>query len=393
MKSKKIHLLYILVIAALVAVIASISNIKISLGNDKDVIYVKESESSKTYSNHHAKTLARMESMIGEKVVHADSSELLGFMTAYTEQGIYYVREDGKFYIEGDIYSLESKQNITDTHRATKVFWQNTPTVTIPALIKPQNSVQTPKKKVSLPPTDLSNSSASTLFEHEISSIKKYVPNKAPVSHKKPLRTINQTPNMPITDTSKLCYTDLFGFSQPKVGYDKGCNKLPKEEREKQTRLIMNKLPESFFITYKAKEEKSKIYVFTDYTCHYCNKLHKNIKLLNEKGISVYYLMYPRAIGNQTGNKEKAQLVVDNMTYAWCSDNQQESLDTLYRTKQLAPVQCKKNAKKLDNPIRQHYILADMFDIIATPLIINEQGKFTYGFKSVNKTLKALNLL
>ena len=42
-------------------------------------------------------------------------------------------------------------------------------------------------------------------------------------------------------------------------------------------------------------EQKGLINVFTDIDCGYCQKLHQEIPRLNELGISVRYLAYPRA--------------------------------------------------------------------------------------------------
>lgn len=47
-------------------------------------------------------------------------------------------------------------------------------------------------------------------------------------------------------------------------------------------------------IIYKSPHEKYIITVFTDLTCPYCLKLHNENNELNNKGITVRYLAFPR---------------------------------------------------------------------------------------------------
>ena len=66
-------------------------------------------------------------------------------------------------------------------------------------------------------------------------------------------------------------------------------------------------------ITFKAKEEKHVITVFTDITCGYCRKLHNEIGELNDSGITVRYLAFPRS-GLNSENYE-------DMVSVWCASN------------------------------------------------------------------------
>ena len=56
---------------------------------------------------------------------------------------------------------------------------------------------------------------------------------------------------------------------------------------------------------------KASIYVFTDVDCGYCQMLHKNVGKMNELGIEVRYLGYPRA-GLNTASFNK-------LASAWCA--------------------------------------------------------------------------
>ena len=75
----------------------------------------------------------------------------------------------------------------------------------------------------------------------------------------------------------------------------------------------MAKVPESSMILYPAKgEQKHVVTVFSDIDCPYCHKLHKEIPAMNEAGITVRYMAYPRS-GVDTPSYFKA-------VSAWCAD-------------------------------------------------------------------------
>ena len=63
---------------------------------------------------------------------------------------------------------------------------------------------------------------------------------------------------------------------------------------------------EDAMIIFPAKDEKHVITVFTDITCGYCRKMHKQMSEYNDKGITVRYMAYPRSgIKNQFGELSK----------------------------------------------------------------------------------------
>ena len=77
--------------------------------------------------------------------------------------------------------------------------------------------------------------------------------------------------------------------------------------------LADRKLGKQEVITYKAKDEKHSVYVFTDITCGYCKKLHDQMGGYNELGITVNYIAYPRNGIGTTASKK--------METVWCEDD------------------------------------------------------------------------
>lgn len=118
-------------------------------------------------------------------------------------------------------------------------------------------------------------------------------------------------------------------------------------------------------VTFKAKDEKHKITVFTDIDCPYCAKLHREVPALNEKGITVEYLMFPRA-GLGTPSFAKAE----NM---WCADDNLQAMTDAKERKPIAD-------KKCENPIKAQYELGQELGVTGTPALITSTGRLIPGY-------------
>ena len=191
---------------------------------------------------------------------------------------------------------------------------------------------------------------------------------------------------------NQSCYVTVGNYSQPKFAFDKDCTPLSKKLTEKKTSLTLTKLPDNFTANFKAENETDVIYVFTDYTCPYCRKLHANIAKFNAEGITVKYIQFPRALDYGERYAEKAKEVVAQMSNAWCAPNQAEAFHDLYTKKTVPEYTCDRDSGRIPPPMREHYTLAHMIDIQHTPAIVSASGKLEYGFSSVARTLNSLGL-
>ncbi|MCP4335938.1 MAG: thioredoxin fold domain-containing protein, partial [Gammaproteobacteria bacterium] len=71
-------------------------------------------------------------------------------------------------------------------------------------------------------------------------------------------------------------------------------------------------------IVYPAvDQELAVLNVFTDTSCGYCQKLHKEVKYLQQAGISVHYYPYPRG-----GNRGPGY---SDLRKVWCADHPREA--------------------------------------------------------------------
>ena len=65
--------------------------------------------------------------------------------------------------------------------------------------------------------------------------------------------------------------------------------------------------------------EKAKLTVFTDTSCPYCQKLHEEVNYLQDAGITVRYLPYPRG-----GARGPGYLALKRV---WCAEDKREAMD------------------------------------------------------------------
>ena len=147
----------------------------------------------------------------------------------------------------------------------------------------------------------------------------------------------------------------------------------------RDSKIRINKILEinpSEFITFKPKEKKTDIYVFTDVDCGYCRKLHSEITSYLENGIQVNYLAFPRE-GLESETYQK-------MNNAWCSKDPRASLTNLKLGKTIKSDDC---TKKI---VSRHYNLAKEFNAQGTPTIILENGFLLAGYYSAEEILKFL---
>jgi thiol:disulfide interchange protein DsbC len=130
-------------------------------------------------------------------------------------------------------------------------------------------------------------------------------------------------------------------------------------------------------IEYPAKgESKHTITVFTDVDCPYCKKFHKDVPELNENGITVRYLAYPRS-GLNTPSYTK-------MVSIWCADDPAKALDTSKTTGELPA------SKTCENPVKQHMAEAQNFGISGTPTLIFDDGQMVPGYVPAKELIQAL---
>ncbi|MBT1443552.1 bifunctional protein-disulfide isomerase/oxidoreductase DsbC [Shewanella sp. JM162201] len=140
-------------------------------------------------------------------------------------------------------------------------------------------------------------------------------------------------------------------------------------------RLEMLKGFEDKMLVYKAKDEKHVVTVFTDITCGYCRKLHREMADYNKLGITVRYLAFPRQ-GVPSPN-------ADEMEAVWCAKDPRKAMDDAKAGKAITAAKC-------DADIAGQYNLGGSFGINGTPAIILEDGSLIPGYQPANELFEVL---
>lgn len=148
------------------------------------------------------------------------------------------------------------------------------------------------------------------------------------------------------------------------------------DQRQKQLRLnMLAGVPDSQMIEYGPSHPGYTLTVFTDLDCGYCRRLHHAMPALNEAGIAVKYLFYPRA-GQHSDAWRKAESV-------WCADDRKAALDKGFSGQPLGKPGCDANAK-----VEHDYQLALRLGAQGTPTIVLQDGRVLHGLPPINQLIQ-----
>lgn len=116
-------------------------------------------------------------------------------------------------------------------------------------------------------------------------------------------------------------------------------------------------------------EEKSIITVFTDSSCPYCKKLHQEISILQEAGITVRYIAFPRGGPGSDGFIQ--------MRSVWCDTNRVKAMNIVMDIAQgtLGDGNCTEA-----DAVTSGYRLGSNLGVKGTPSIVLENGQLLPGY-------------
>ncbi|WP_026377508.1 bifunctional protein-disulfide isomerase/oxidoreductase DsbC [Aestuariibacter salexigens] len=128
-------------------------------------------------------------------------------------------------------------------------------------------------------------------------------------------------------------------------------------------------------VVFKAEDEKYVVNVFTDITCGYCRKFHREIANYNDRGITVRYLAFPRA-----GLNSKPY---NDMVSVWCAEDPLEAMTAAKADEEIASASCK-------NSVAQQYQFGQRVGVTGTPNIILPDGTLIPGYQPADQLEQAL---
>lgn len=157
--------------------------------------------------------------------------------------------------------------------------------------------------------------------------------------------------------------------------YDLKNKKLVNEDILKEIRKAGIKNFSDSVIEFKAANEKYVIHVFTDTSCGYCRKLHNEMADLNNAGITVRYLAFPRG-GIQSATYDELQSI-------WCAKDSRQAMTDAKAGKAVKQASCK-------NKVAQQYELGQSFGINGTPALVLPDGRLIPGYQPAAALVEAL---
>lgn len=125
---------------------------------------------------------------------------------------------------------------------------------------------------------------------------------------------------------------------------------------------------------------KATLNIFTDVDCPYCRKLHDEVPKLNEMGVQVNYLAFPR--------NGKGAGAYHTMVSIWCADGaegKREAMTDAKQGKSLEKATC-------ENPVMQQLVLGQSIGVTGTPAMVLDDGTLIPGYVPAARLGKMLGI-
>ncbi len=162
---------------------------------------------------------------------------------------------------------------------------------------------------------------------------------------------------------------------------EKGTN-LTKIRRSRDNSALVEAFPEKDMVVYPATgTERASITVFTDTSCPYCRKLHQEVPQLQQAGVTVRYITFPRA-----GTQGSAY---QTMRTVWCAKDRRQAMDAAKSVGagEQGNVSCP-DGKAVD----AGYRLSQQLGLSGTPAIVLPDGSIQPGYMPTARLLARLGL-
>jgi thiol:disulfide interchange protein DsbC len=163
------------------------------------------------------------------------------------------------------------------------------------------------------------------------------------------------------------------------VNLENGRN-LTQQARKVDAVEVLSEIATEDFIVFAAiGESKTTLNIFTDTSCPYCKKLHKEIGKLQEAGITVRYLPYPRGGENGPGYQ--------TLKSVWCAEDRSKAMTDAKndRFAELPSGDCAQSAI-----VDRGYIAGNQVGIRGTPALIKSNGEKIEGYVPYQKLIPQL---
>jgi thiol:disulfide interchange protein DsbC len=131
-------------------------------------------------------------------------------------------------------------------------------------------------------------------------------------------------------------------------------------------RKVLAGVSEKDMLVFGPEKADHTITVFTDVDCGYCRRLHNDIGQLNQLGIRVRYMFYPRS-GPNTPSWKKTESI-------WCASERKQALDRAMEGQAVPPSGCDASA------IARQFEIGNNLGVEGTPGIFLTNGAYLPGY-------------
>lgn len=170
----------------------------------------------------------------------------------------------------------------------------------------------------------------------------------------------------------------FFGGDLFRVGKGRFVN-LREEAKSKERQAALSAVSEKDLVIFSPKgETKGVVNIFTDVDCTYCRKFHQQISDLNDVGIEIRYLAFPRE-GLESSSYRR-------IASAWCARDKQLAVTALKNGENIEENVCE------NNPVASQYKLGLKVGVMGTPAMVLQDGSLLQGYHTVEQLTKILDI-
>lgn len=208
-----------------------------------------------------------------------------------------------------------------------------------------------------------SNVSADAATDSVLENLKKILPENMVIE------SIEETPMqgvyLVVTGTQSLYVHSAGDYIMVGDVYD-ATRKVSLGEERKSEKIVaaLANIPDSEMILMGETQERF-VTVFTDTDCYYCQQFHQTVAELQNRGLQVRYLMFPRA-GLDSESYDEAVSV-------WCAEDQEKAMTIAKSGGIVEPLKC-------ENPVAEQYALGQKLGVRGTPTMVLDTGKVIPGY-------------
>lgn len=131
-------------------------------------------------------------------------------------------------------------------------------------------------------------------------------------------------------------------------------------------------------IRYAGPSVTKTAYVFVDPSSEFSRLLHRDLAQLNEAGLAIEYLAFPREGSAGTGFRQLARI--------WCADDRSAALDGAMLGRDLVGKEC-------TDTVASHLALGRRLGVDGTPVFVTDDGRQFPGYPSAAKLLETFGMV